>query len=137
MFNLVVVPNNSGNFGVGHFRTLEAARTAQHNIHERLKLSDSTSPVSVTIEDDYGTILDIPARNISYIAIIDVQKKSAAAIEAKVFEAKANMEFQQRLMQDRELQVLHRFMQSQQPQPPVIHVNPNGSGTPSESPQPS
>jgi hypothetical protein len=138
MYNLVIVPNNSGNFGVGHFNTLEAARSAQKNIHERLELyHESSLPVSslshvtvpknsyvsVSMEDDYGSFIDISAAYISYTAIVDVQKKSEAQIEAKLSEARANKGFQERMMTSKELQVLSRFAQSQQ-QPQVIQVSP-------------
>lgn len=129
MWNLVIVPNNSGNFGVGHFNTLENAKSAQSNVHERLRLASSKEPVSVVIEDDYGSVISIPAAHISYTALIDVQKKSEAQVDTKLSEARAAKGFNERLMTNKELQVLFRFMQASQPQPQVIQV-----GGPQESP---
>lgn len=125
MFNLVIVPNNSGNFGCGHFNTRESAIQAQKNVRERQKLGASQEFVDVVIEDDYGTVISIPAASISYTTIVDVQGKSAASIESKLSEARANLNINQRMATDTELQVLSRFIQSQQPQ--VVHVGPSES----------
>ena len=129
MHNLVIVPKDSQNFGVAHFHTAESAISAQQSVQQNIK----SNADSITISDDYGTIIDIPAANISYTAVIDVQKKSEASIDAKLAEARATKGFNEKLMGDKELQLLFRFMQAAQPQPKVIQVAPNGADTP---PQP-
>lgn len=122
MYNLVVVPNNTANFGVGHFKLLVDAERVMRDANKVIFSKQEKD--AIIIKDDYGTILCFPADHISYIAIVDVQRKAEATIEAKIDEARANKAINERMATDKELQLLSRFVQ--QPQQPVIQMVPQG-----------
>jgi hypothetical protein len=75
MFRIIVVPSNSTANAVLFYKTFDAADAVQKNIHNMQKGCSDTS--IIVVKDDFGHVLTIDRRNISYALFIDVEKMQA------------------------------------------------------------
>ncbi len=72
MFRIIVVPTNSAANAMLSYKTREAAEAAHNNIKEMQKGCSDTS--IITQKDDFGSVITIDRRHVSYALFIDVEK---------------------------------------------------------------
>ena len=68
MFQIIIVPKDTGATACMYYNTSETAEIAQKNIHEMQRKEDGI----LTVKDDYGFVLSMDIKNLCYALLIDV-----------------------------------------------------------------
>src|SRR5882757_2704920 len=76
MFQIIIMPCNSNAVATASFLTLESAETANQNICDRKKDGEK-----ITVKDDFGSIISMPAENLCYHILIDLKRSQVMQFE--------------------------------------------------------
>lgn len=89
MYNLLVLCHNpSANFQFG-FKDQGGANTARHKVKEAMKSANAI----LTLTDDYGQTLDVPASMVAMVFMQCQKGKCELATEQNIDQARHNEEF--------------------------------------------
>ena len=90
MFQLILVPNNSGATACMYYTTKENADAAHGTVLKGQKEMIPSGIIELT--DDFGYIIQLPCAHLSYSMLVDVVKSQRLAFEREMTIQQANAE---------------------------------------------
>lgn len=107
IYQLTVVPNNSPAATLLAFRTEDAATTAMRNIKERQELAHNGDEYAhITMRDDFGYILSMNAKHVSYVMFVNIYEAQALQLERELVAKRGLLALQEKYKNDPEALML-------------------------------